>query len=247
MSMRTMALVLAVLPCLPLSTPAAPPKTEVFVLGTLYKRHETTKAYDLYALRRIVVAIKPDVFVLDCTPREVQTQTVHASKIEYPGVIFPVINEGKPEGKYAVYPAEPDEPMFTEIVQVVSAAHTAFEKNSPEQSAALKAYVTATYAALALSWQSAADTQDETTAAVLAGKKALEHRFIGKVSEEGQYRWDRHWTDRILDAVAKHPGARILAVTGIENRPWIVDALRRDPRVTVVDMPAWIRDHAGKS
>ena len=51
---------------------------EVYVLGTLYKRHESVPIYSLEVLRKIVEQIRPDVLVLDCTPSEVRAQRVSA-------------------------------------------------------------------------------------------------------------------------------------------------------------------------
>jgi hypothetical protein len=215
-------------------------RTDVYVLGTLYKRHQAVPAYDLATLRRIVTAIKPDVLVLDCTPREVEEQKVFPSKIEYPGVIFPFIRDGK----YHVYAAEPKEPLFTEIVSAVAAAHEAFKKNKAEASAAFEQFQTATYASLIQYWQSAAEVNDDVTGAVLSAKKRLEAQLIGATENTGWMRWNRHWSDKIIEAAAQHPGTRILAVTGIENRPWIVADLQKHPSLNVIDMPAWLRAHA---
>lgn len=219
---------------------ARPARTDVFVLASLYRRHQSTAAYDLPALRRTILAINPDVLVLDCTPGELKEGTVHASKIEYTGVIFPLLHERR----WAVYPAEPDEPLFSEIVQGVSEARKRFGSKRPEAAAALDAYVSQTYAALSHHWQSPAAVHDDVTAAVLNGLKALEGQLYGPVDAGGQTRWNRHWTDAILRAVAQHPGHRVLAVTGVENRPWIVEALRQDPRVNVIDMEEWLRARA---
>src|SRR5688572_11821105 len=70
-------------------------KSEVFVLATLYSRHKTTPVYDLDTLKKIIQAIRPDVFVLDVTPTELKEQQVFPSKIEYPVAIFPLVNDGK--------------------------------------------------------------------------------------------------------------------------------------------------------
>lgn len=218
--------------------PAA--RTDVYVLSTLYKRHETTPAYDLAALRRIVLAIAPELVVVDCTPNEVKTRKVSPGKIEYPAVIFPLAEAAR----YPIVPAEPDEPRFTEIVTRVSAVRKDVAATQPALAAALDAYDASTYAVLAQHWQSPAAVHDEVTEAALRGLSALEREFYGRADGDAQTEWNRHWTAAILDAVAAHPGKRILAVTGVENRPWIVDALRQDPRVNVVDMPAWLRAHA---
>jgi len=222
---------------LPSAFAAAPAtaKTDVYVVGTLYRRHDTVPTYDLAAVRRIVLAIKPDVLVVDCTPQEVRDRRVHESKIEYAQVIFPLIQEQS----YKVYPAEPDEPLFTEIVQAVAAAHQNFQRSKPEEAAALQSYVKATYAALATHWRSPADVQDTLTGQVLASKVALDGRLVG--TTEHNARWNQHWTDAILRAVRENPGKRVLALTGIENRGWILNALAQAPEVELIDLPSWLR------
>lgn len=215
----------------------APAKTDVYVVGTLYRRHATIPVYDLATVRRIVLAIKPDVLVVDCTPQEVRDRRVHESKIEYAQVIFPLMQEQS----YKVYPAEPDEPLFTEIVQAGGSARKAFQTTKPEAAAALQDYVTATYAALASYWRSPSDVQDQLTAEILASKVALEGHMTS--TAEHSTRWNQHWTDAILRAVRENPGKRVLALTGIENRGWIVNALEKSPEVALVDVPRWLRDN----
>lgn len=221
--------------CDPLHAIAQAAKTDVFVVGTLYRRHETIATYDLATVRRIILAIKPDVLVIDCTPAEIRDRKVHASKIEYAQVIFPLMQEAA----YKVYPAEPDEPLFTEIVQSGAAARATFEKTKPQDAAALQDYVKATYAVLARHWRSPADVQDALTGQMLAARVSLEGQLVGTATHSE--RWNQHWTDAIRRAVAENPGKRVLALTGIENRAWIVNALSKAPEVELVDMPTWLR------
>lgn len=215
-------------------------RSEVFVLASLYRRHETVAAYDLATLRRIVLAVKPDVLVVDCTPREVREQQVHASKIEYPGVVFPLVREHG----WRVYPAEPDEPLFTEIVQSLVKANQALEQERPDAAAAVKAYANGLFQALTIRWRSPADVHDDVTAALFAGKSAIDADIVGPVMRDGNTRWNRHWADAIKTAVGENPGKRILAIAGVENRAAIAALLKDDPRIALVDMPAWLREHA---
>jgi hypothetical protein len=233
------ATLLAIASGLPL-TALAEARTEVFVLGTLYKRHETTPAYDLQALRRIILDIGPDVLVVDCTPTEVRELKVHPSKVEYPGAIFPLAHARG----YPMYAAEPDEPLFTELVQSQIDVRESVRKKQPEKARAADEYGKFAYSVLAEHWRSPADVHDETTAVVLEGKQQLEALVFGPVARDGQIRWDQHWTDVILRAAAENPGKRVLALTGIQNRKWIADALQVDGSVEVVDMTRWLRDHA---
>lgn len=211
--------------------------SQIFVLGTLYSRHQTIAAYDLDALRRVVLAIDPDVVVVDCTPTEVREQKVHPSKVEYPQVIFPLVRQHG----YRVYAAEPDEPLFTQIVQPLAQARSAFAEAKPEQARVLSDYDKATWSALKLYWQSPADAHDTTTALALAGLKALDTRVHGGLQAQANTRWIEHWVQIVRQAAVENPGKKILAVAGIDNREEIERELRHDRALDVVDMAQWLR------
>lgn len=223
--------------------PPAAEQAQVFVLGTLYKRHEAVARYDLATLRHTLAAIRPDALVLDVTPNELSTRKVWPGKIEYPAVIFPFIDAGR----YRVYAAEPDEPMFSEIVQSIIGENRALERAHPDVSEGLKRFADATYGALYAAWQSPADVNSEVTDRVMAGKQALESRLAGPVRGRAGERWNRHVLDVILKAVRENPGRRVLVLVGVENRYWFVDHLRDLPEVDPVNLETWLRQHARTS
>jgi len=213
--------------------------TPVYVVGTLYKRHADAPAYDLKALDRIVREIAPSVLVLDVTPTELEKKEVFPGKIEYPGVIFPLLAENK----LVAYASEPAEPMFTEIVQATIKAFDDFGKSKPDLSAALTAYNEATYAALMRSWHTPADAHGKTTEIALDAKSALGDAFVGAVSADGRRRWNEHIAGVAATAVREHPGQRVLVVTGIENRGPVCALLKAQAGVELVDMEHWLRQH----
>ena len=219
------------------ATANAASSTQIFVLGTLYTRHQSIPAYDLDALRRTVLAIDPDVVVVDCTPTEIREQKVHVSKIEYPQVIFPLVQQHG----YRVYAGEPDEPLFTQIVQPLAQERSAFAKAKPEQARALDDYEEATWSALKLHWRSPADAHDQTTALALAGRKALDTRVYGERQAQANAQWIEHWVRVVRQAIAENPGKKVLAVPGIDNRAEIERALREDSNLMLVDMAQWLR------
>jgi hypothetical protein len=69
-------LTLTVIAPSPRAAPNAADKAQVFVVATLYKRHESVPAYDLATLRKVILAIKPEVLVLDITPDELKNEKV---------------------------------------------------------------------------------------------------------------------------------------------------------------------------
>lgn len=211
-------------------------KAEVFVVGTLYSRHKTVPTYDLATLRRIILAIKPDVVVLDVNPDELKQEKVHESKIEYSGVIFPLLKSEK----YRAYPAEPRQPMFDEIVQSVSKGFEQFEKQNPDKSAVMKQYHKSLYEALKISWQTPADVNGAMTDRVLSGKEAIQERFVREY-EVGQRRWNQNTTDMVLRAVKENPNKRILLLYGIDNCYWVRNALRQNKNINLIDIEQWLQ------
>lgn len=214
-------------------------KPEVFVLGTLYKRHETVASYDLAALSRVIEAIAPDVIVVDATPTELAERKVFPGKVEYTQVIFPYLDAKK----IKAYAGEPSEPMFSEIVGRGTKVREDLKANNPAGAAAMETYRKATYAALAVLWKDAADPNGEASQTVIEGLKGYEAAMLGLTEADGSHRWDLHAAQMTLTAIKENPGKRVLQIAGVENLP-VIRATLRAQGVELVDMESWIRANA---
>lgn len=210
--------------------------SEVFLLGTLYKRHEQVPAYNVDTLVRIVEKVAPDVLVLDVTPDELRKRTVFPGKIEYTHGIFPLMDKRK----FITYPAEPAEPLFSEIVESVKSRIQQFDTEQPELSASFKRTEKNMYAMLGKHWSSAARVQDDATSETIDASARLYAEILGPVKKDADERWDKHTADMVKRAVSEHPGKRVLVLTGIRNRPLVQRNLQGDPAIKLVDMPAWL-------
>lgn len=217
----------------------AMPVNDVFVVATLYSRHNTTPVYNLDVLSQVVKGIAPDVVVLDVNPTELQQQKVYPGKVEYTQVIFPWLNARK----CRAYAGEPGEPEYTEIVEATRQAHKAFETDKAVAFAAWSKYKEGTFEALRASWQSAADVNSETTDKVLAGKLALQGKLVGSVDASGWERWNQYTAGVVLQAVRENPGKRILLLTGLDNCYAIRSILRTHDTINLVNMEQWLKDH----
>jgi hypothetical protein len=214
--------------------------TPVYVVGTLYKRHEQAPRYALADLARVIRAIRPQVLVLDVTPTELEKKQVFPGKIEYPGVIFPLLADTN----LIAYASEPGEPMFGEIVQATIRAFDDFRTTRPALSEALEGHDKATYAVLMQSWQSPADAHGGLAETAIAAHAALQDALVGPLAADGRRRWNEHIADVAARAAREHAGQRVLVLTGIENRGPVVGLLRAKPGVELVEMEPWLRRHA---
>jgi hypothetical protein len=138
------------------------------------------------------------------------------------------------------YPAEPAEPMFSEIVEAVKTRLQQFDKEQPALSASFKRTEKNMYAVLGKHWTSAARVQDEVTGEMIDAAARLQAEIVGPVMKDADERWDRHTADMVKRAVSEHPGKRVLVLTGIRNRPLVQRHLQSDPAIKLVDMPAWL-------
>lgn len=214
----------------------ARPVNDVYVIGTLYKRHADVPAFSTDVLRRVIADIKPQVLVLDVTPNELRDRRVHPSKIEYPQAIFPFVEEAK----LPTYAAEPDEPLFTSIQDEIRAIFKRSNAANPAQQSTLDAHSKATYEALKLHWQSAADVQDALTGTALTAKERLADTLTPGMAKIGED-WDRHTADVAVRAAKEHPGKRVLVLTGLQNRPLVLANLKAAKGINLVDMETWLR------
>lgn len=239
----------AAFPALVVAAAAVPPpawgqspsrRADVFVLATLYQRHDSTPAYGHATLRRLIDRIRPDVVVLDVSPRELQERTVHPGKQEYPKVIFPLLDERG----YRAYAGEPDEPDFSAIVERLGNAMRAFRTTSPELAAADRAYEEAVFGALARLWRTPADVNGALTDQLLAARRAYQDRVAGPEVAEAWRLWNAHAVGVVRRAQRENPGKRILVLVGVENCAQLRPALAALPELRLVDMEAWLQRHA---
>jgi len=216
-----------------------PPRSDVFVLATLYGRHASTPAYDHDVLRRIITRIAPEVVVLDVSPRELREQAVVPSKREYPQVIFPLVREHR----YRAYAGEPDEPEFSAIVGRLGRALAGFRADHPALATADRAYEDATFGALAAVWRTPADVNGALTDRLVTARRAYQDHVAGPVVAEAWRLWNEHAVAVVRRAQREHPGRRILVLIGVENAASLRGALQHVPEVRIVDMESWLRAH----
>lgn len=216
---------------------AQAPRSEVFVVATLYGRHAGTPAYGHDTLGAIIERVAPSAVVLDVSPRELRDQTVHPSKAEYPEVIFPLVRERR----WQAYAGEPDEPRFTEIVSRLGKSLAAFRESRPEAAALDRAHDEATYAALAEVWRTPAGVNGALTDHMLASRRRYQDHVAGPEVAEAWRLWNEHALSMVRRAVAENPGRRVLVLIGVENAGPLREALRRDSTLTLIDTEAFLR------
>lgn len=215
-------------------TGAAAPETEVAVLSTLHGLHADVAGYGPEALASAIKQLSPDVLCLEVSPEALSERRPETVKIEYPEVVYPMLDR---EG-YATCTLEPSREAAKAIIAPYVAASQAFAADSPEASEDFSDYSQALYSLLRHHWRDAAAVNDATTDQAMQGKHALQEALVGPGEAAGWEAWNRHFSERILEAAAKHPGRRIVVLVGAEHGYWLRRDLSQAPGIRLLDTAA---------
>lgn len=220
--------------CLPLLAGARATATEVAVLSTLHAMHDEVPAYSQAALAASVRKLAPDVLCIEVTPDRFATRAPEPNKIEYPGVIYSLVES---QG-YRTYPMEPGEPLSSHILVPYKRANETFVEAQPEQAQAFDAYMEAMYVTLRTYWTSPARVNDATTDAQMRAKHALQEALVGPGEREGWAAWNRQFLAAIDRAVDENPGKRIVVLAGVEHGYWLRERLAGRDDIRLLDTAA---------
>jgi hypothetical protein len=213
------------------ATATASPPAEVAVLSTLHGMHAEVPGYGDEDLARVIRRLAPDVLCLEVSPEALAERRPETVKVEYPRVVYPLLEREA----YATCTLEPPREVAQEIIAPYLAANREFAAVSPETHQAFSAYSEALYALLKRHWHDAASVNDATTDQAMQGKHALQESLIGPGEAAGWEAWNRHFSSRIRDAAAAHPGKRVVVLVGAEHGYWLRRDLAGAPGIVLLD------------
>lgn len=199
----------------------APPADAVAVIGALHGLHAKASGFDYAALGKAIADFRPDVMVLEVRPDELIDRAVTPGRPEYPQVVWPLL---KSLDVIAV-PMEPGAEVFKAMVAEAGLAFDDFRRTDPVGSAAVTALTDATEAALLTYWRNPSRAHDAVTAAAGNSLNALQYGLVGAKAFAVQTRWNDYMADRVAEAVAAHPGRRVLVLGSWRNRERLQQAV----------------------
>ncbi|MET0294943.1 MAG: hypothetical protein ABW042_07990 [Phenylobacterium sp.] len=198
-----------------------PPADAVAVIGALHGLHAKAPGFGYGALRQAIVDFRPDVLVLEVRPDELIDRAVTPGRPEYPQVVWPLLKTMK----VIAVPMEPGGDMFKAMVAEAGAAFDDLRRADPAAHAAVDALDTATETAMLTWWRSPGRAHDAVTAAAATGLNAVQYGFAGEKAFAVQSRWNDYMAQRVAEAVATHPGRRVLVLGSWRNRERLEQAV----------------------
>ncbi|WP_369059881.1 hypothetical protein ABOZ73_00610 [Caulobacter sp. 73W] len=215
------ALVFAALASTAQAACPVPPANAVAVIGALHGLHAKTPGFSYAALRRAIVDFRPDVLVVEVRPDELIDRAATPGRPEYPEVVWPLLKTMQ----VVAVPMEPGGEAFKAMVTEAGAAFDGFRRADPAAHAAVDALDTATEAAMLTWWRTPDRAHDAVTAAAANGLNTVQYSFAGDKAFAVQTRWNDYMAERVAQAVAAHPGRRVLVLGSWRNRERLEQAV----------------------
>lgn len=218
----------------PLSTTAA----EVAVLATLHQVHADTPAYGLDQLREAIISLQPDILCMEVDPADLRERPEERVKVEYPHVVYPLVDEKE----FATCALEPPAEKAAEIIAPYVAANRAFAESRPGVAAEFEAYNEAMYELLKAYWTSPAAVNDPVTDGMLGAKHEMQMALIGAGEVAGWETWNTYFLEQILAAARANPEKRIVVLVGVEHGYWLRRELAGRDSIHLLDTAALLQD-----
>lgn len=189
--------------------------SEVLVLSTLHQYHGEVACFGFQTLRNILLELQPDLLLVEVDGDDLRLRREEKIKREYPEVVYPLLASAK----LHVRPLEPSGPTKAALIDRVRAAAQQFEA-TPE-GAAFRAYVQSWLADLISSWTGPADANSSKTDAAVAAKHAQQDRLYPADYARCWEEWNRHFLERIVEAVKELRPRRAVVLVGLEHAYWL--------------------------
>ena len=215
------------------SPPVNEPKkrTEVIILSTLHQLHAEADFYTFNDLSRIIEALEPTALAVELTSTDIETRREQGVKREYQESVYPLLDKHD----YAVYPLEPDEPLFSELVKLFREAEGEFREREPEKYGVLELYVQTLLEHLFKAWDSPQAVNSAQTDVLFEVKHAFQSALYGPKEKRAWAEWNGYFLEQILRAAREHPGGRIVVLVGFEHGYWLRKRLRETSSVRLLD------------
>lgn len=208
----------------------------IYVVGALHRLHASEPSFSFDDLRRIIDAVRPDVLVLEVRPDELAERKETQGRPEYPAVVWPWLAAHPTPA----LPMEPGGALFAAMTGDAGRRFEAFAKAAPEADAYMTRLGRALAAVLQQHWRHPADAHDNVTADLVRAQGLAQAQLGGAGFESSQAAWDGYMVERTREAIAAHPGKRILVLASYRNLHAFRAGLKGEARL--VDMEAWVRE-----
>jgi hypothetical protein len=229
-----------------------PGKTEVILIGTIHGEHRTSERFSTDVLRRLLVAIRPEIVLTEIPPNrfaramhEFQTTgTISEPRVlrfpEYVDVLFPLTREYP----FSIVPAA----GWTRPMDAYRSAALARIRADSSRRAEWNEYSRATAIADSIVKARGADDPYFVNSAAYDSLQTAAHEPYNRLfnAELGPGGWDNinrsHFRliANALDAV-RGQGRRIVITYGAGHREWFMRALRKRDDVTVLEVAPFLR------
>jgi hypothetical protein len=215
---------------------ASGPTDGVYVVGAIQRLHATEPSFTFDDLRRVIEAVRPDVLVLEVRPDELVERKQTQGRPEYPAVVWPYLAAHP----IPALPMEPGGQDFEAMAGAAGRRFAAFAQEKPDADAYMTRLGRALSVVLQDHWRHPADAHDAVTIDLVEAQGLAQAELGGPAFATSQAAWDGYMIERAREAIAAHPGQRILVLASYRNLGAFRAGLKGEARL--VDMEPWLRE-----
>jgi heme-degrading monooxygenase HmoA len=190
--------------------------TDLLVLSTLHQYHRDVACYGFGVLREILVALAPDLVLLEVTDDDLHLRRDEKVKREYPEVVYPLMAQGLLREARAL---EPSGRQREEILDRFQAAAGQF-RASPGY-AALERYHQQWLKDLLASWRDPVEVNASETDDRVRAKHDYQNALYPPDYAQAWTDWNACFIDRITEAVGQLRPRLAVALVGLEHSYWL--------------------------
>jgi hypothetical protein len=211
--------------------------TKIVILGVLHSFHNQVPSFSLEHLQSAIEKIKPDVLCVELMQSEVISDKKQSYKIEY-NVILPYAKKNSVK----VVGLDPEEPLFSKMVDSYIENQKGFAKRSPSESKIQDIYQTQLFDFLIKEhWTSIDKTQSVITNTLFQLKHRFQEELMGQEEKNGWNKFNEYYANIISTEAKKNPGKIVLVTIGLEHVYWLKTNLGKDAAFTLVDTESLLR------
>jgi len=211
--------------------------TIVIILGVLHSFHNSVPSYSLEKLESALHKIKPDIILAELTQSEIDSAKSQTFKIEY-GIILPYAKKNK----ISVLGLDPEEPLFSKMVDPYIKNQKDFPKKFPLESKTQDVFQSQLFDFLIKEhWVSISKTQSDTTNDMFKLKHRFQEELMGIEEKNGWNSFNQYYSDKISEVAKKSPGKTILVTIGIEHVYWLKEKLSSNSKLKIADTESLLK------
>jgi len=191
---------------------------KIYLIPTLHQLHQTSRHYSFEKLKNILNLIEPSIILVELTEKDLASKKQQETKIEYNRIVIPFAEQHK----VMMIAMEPNEPLYSELVESYMSNAKQIAKVKKEQVRAFNLFAELYVAPLLNDdFRTVSDLASEKFDALTKLKHDFQNQIYGEKEQAGWDKWNQIFADKIIKTDKESQGKVIAVLVGLEHHYWL--------------------------